>query len=190
MIAINLLPLSLRKAERKKIALPANFPYKVYLVGIAAIFVCLHFLLFSLMVVKKIQTVHLRRIWAKLEPQSKQTSAVKKEIKDLEMEANAVKTVLTRKVSMTELLSALGIAVPKGLWLESFSYGDNGMVIQGSVVSLQQNEMTIIGKFLQDLKSNKVFSSIFSKIDLSSVQRRTIKTHDVVDFVLTGELKK
>jgi hypothetical protein len=63
-------------------------------------------------------------------------------------------------------------------------------VIQGSVVSLTQNEMTIIGKFLQDIKNNKMFSTHFSKIELNSVQRRTIKTYDVVDFVVVGDIKK
>jgi len=79
--------------------------------------------------------------------------------------------------------------VPKGLWLQRFSLSSEGLVIQGSVVSRTQNEMTIIGKFLQDLKVSKVFASTFSKIELSSVQRRTIKTFDVVDFVLLGSLK-
>ena len=66
----------------------------------------------------------------------------------------------------------------------------DGMMIQGSVVSLSQNEMTAIGKFLQELKSNKTFTALWPKIELGSVQRRTIKTYDVVDFVLTGEVKK
>ncbi|HQP92303.1 MAG TPA: PilN domain-containing protein [Candidatus Omnitrophota bacterium] len=190
MITINLLPVAMRKAERKRVALPANFPYKIYLVGIAAVLVCMHFLLFSLMIVKKIQTVSLRNSWSKIEPESKQTSSVKKEIKDLEAESAQIKTNIAREFSMTELLSSLSAAIPNGLWLESFSFGDKGMVVQGSVVSLQQNEMTLIGKFLQDLKNNKVFSKVFSKIDLSSVQRRTIKTYDVVDFILIGEIKK
>ena len=190
MITINLLPATMRRAERKKMSLPANFPYKAYLVIIVAALVFLHLFFFSLMLIKKFQSMNLGRVWVKMEPQSKETAGVKKEIRDLEAENAQIKTALVRNASITELLSFLSSSVPNGLWLESFSYGDNGMVIQGSVVSLQQNEMTIIGKFLQDLKSNKVFSAIFSKIDLSSVQRRTIKTYDVVDFVLIGEFKK
>jgi hypothetical protein len=50
--------------------------------------------------------------------------------------------------------------------------------------------MTIIGKFLQNLKANKTFEEAFSKIELGSVQRRSIKTYDVVDYILDGELKK
>ncbi|MBI5873876.1 MAG: PilN domain-containing protein [Candidatus Omnitrophica bacterium] len=189
MITINLLPFSLRKTERR-ISLPTNFPYKIYLFGIVAVLLFLHFSLFSLAVIKKVQIMGLEGRWDKMEPQSKESAAIKKEIKDLEAQAGLLSGSFERKASLTEIMSGLNAAVPKGLWLESFSYGDEGLVIQGSVVSLEQNEMTIIGKFLQDLKGNKVFGSVFSKIELSSVQRRTVKTYDVVDFVFTGDLKK
>jgi Tfp pilus assembly protein PilN len=142
-------------------------------------------------VVKKIQIMSLKASWAKVAPQSKDAVAVKAEIKDLNNKIMAMKGFLTRKVIVTELLSSLNAAVPKGLWLERLSLTtEGGLVLQGSVVSLTQNEMTIIGKFLQEIKSNKTFAELFSKIDLNSVQRRTIKTFDVVDFVVLGELKK
>lgn len=189
MITINLLPVAMRRAERK-LVIPTNFPYKVYLLGAAVILIFLHIFLGSLMLLKKVQLMGLRRTWAQMEPQSKETAAVRKEIKDMEAQSKLVSDALSRRASVTELLSSLNAAVPRGLWLESFTYSDEGLVVQGSVVSLEQNEMTLIGKFLQDLRGNKVFTSIFSKIELNSVQRRTIKTYDVVDFVLIGELKK
>ncbi len=189
MITINLLPVSQRRAERK-MALPTNFPYKVYLLGAAVLLIFLHIFLGSLMLLKKIQLMSLRRTWTQMEPQSKETTAVRKEIKDMEERSRLISETLSRKASVTELLSSLNAAVPRGLWLESFTFAPEGLVIQGSVVSLEQNEMTLIGKFLQDLRGNKVFVSLFSKVELNSVQRRTIKTYDVVDFVLIGDLKK
>ncbi|HAJ57810.1 MAG TPA: hypothetical protein DCL35_08655 [Candidatus Omnitrophica bacterium] len=189
MITINLLPFSQRKTERR-ISLPTNFPYKIYLFAIVAILLFLHLSFFSLAVIKKIQTMGLQGAWSKMEPESKESAAIRKEIKESEARANTLKGVFARKASLTEILSGLNLSVPRGLWLESFSFGDEGLVIQGSVVSLEQNEMTLIGKFLQDLKNNKVFQSVFSKIELSSVQRRTVKTYDVVDFVFTGDFKK
>ncbi len=186
MLTINLLPKNLKRTERK-IKLPYN---KLYLMAAVAILLFLHLVLFSFAAVKKIQIISLNGSWAKIAPQSKDSVAIKAQIKDLETKVNSMKDMLSRKVSMTELLSGLNAAVPKGLWLERFSYSAEGLVVQGSVVSLTQNEMTSIGKFLQDIKANKIFSALFSKIELNSVQRRTIKTNDVVDFVVIGELKK
>ena len=185
MLTINLLPQNLKKTEHKVV-----LPYKTYILVAAAVLIFLHLCLFSLAVVKKVQVLSLKGNWGKVEPQSKDSIAIKSEIKDLEAKVNSVKGALTHKVSMTELLSALGVSVPKGMWLERFTYSNEGLMIQGSVVSLTQNEMTIIGKFLQDLKSNKTFSSVFSRIELNSVQRRTVRTFDVVDFVVVGEVKK
>ena len=185
MLNINLLPQNLRKSEHKVV-----LPYKIYIFVIFIVLLFLHLCLFSIAVVKKFKILSLKGNWGKVEPQSKDSVAIKSEIKDLEAKVNSVKGALTHKVSMTELLSALGVSVPKGMWLERFTYSNDGLMIQGSVVSLTQNEMTIIGKFLQELKSNKTFSWIFSKIELNSVQRRTIRTYDVDDFVVIGEVKK
>jgi hypothetical protein len=186
MITINLLPKNLKRAERKAIILP----YKALLVAVFGVFVFLHLVLFSLSAYKGLQVFGLKRAWAKIEPQSKDSASTNGEIKKLQNNVNSLNDVVTRKVSLTEILSGLCTSVPKGLWLERLTYSSEGLMIQGSVVSLSQSEMSIIAKFLQDLKNNKSFASAFSKIELSNVQRRTIKTYDVVDFVFLGELKK
>lgn len=184
MIEINLLPKNLRKVEKK-----VNLPYKAYVVLLVIFLLLLHALLFSLCVFKKIQVVSFTHVWDELTPKSKDSSLMREKIKVFEVDVGSMKKILARRVVLTDLFSELNNAIPKGLWLERLSYSEEGLVLQGSVVSLSQNEMTIIGKFLQALKSSNVFSSIFSKIELSSVQRRMIKTYDVVDFVLVGEFK-
>jgi hypothetical protein len=185
MIAINLLPKNLKKTEQK-----INLPYRSYIILAGLLLFLLHISLFSFAVVKKIQWFVLKKGFSQTTPQSREATVARKEIEHLESQVEVFKKIFLRKVSMTEFLSALTVAVPKGLWLERFSFSDDGLVIQGSVISLSQNEMTIIGKFLQDFKSNAILSALFSKIDLKSVQRRTIKTYDVVDYVLVGEIKK
>lgn len=185
MLTINLLPHDLKITERKIV-----LPYKIYIFIVLVVLIFLHLCLFSLAVVKKVQILSLRGSWGKVEPQSRDSVSIKAEIKDLEAKANSMKAILARKANMTELLLSLGLAVPNGLWLERFTYSGDGLMIQGSVVSLTQNEMSIIGKFLQDLKNNKTFAALFAKVELNSVQRRTIKTYDAVDFVVVGEIKK
>ncbi|MDD5019838.1 MAG: PilN domain-containing protein [Candidatus Omnitrophica bacterium] len=185
MITINLLPRQFRKAERKIV-----LPYKTYLILGFVGLVLFHLLLFGLASMKKIQVMALRGNLNKISVQAKEAAKTKAEIKGMEAKVNALKTVVTRHVSFTELLSGLSAAVPKGLWMERFSLSGSTLMIQGTVISLTQNEMTIIGKFLQNLKNNKTFAEAFSRIELGSVQRRSIKTYDVVDYILNGELKK
>lgn len=185
MITINLLPRQLRKTDKKVVV-----PYKTYLLLGFAGLILLHLLLFGVATMKKIQVIALHGSINKVTVSAKEAAKTKAEIKELEARTSTLKTVLTRQVSFAELLSGLSDAVPKGLWIDRFSFSGNGVIIQGTVISLTQNEMTIIGKFLQNLKNNKTFSTAFPKLELGSVQRRSIKTYDVVDYVLNGEMKK
>lgn len=184
MIEINLLPRNLRKAEKK-----INVSYRAYIVLLVILLFFLHVLLFSLGMVERAQVNGLAHAWDDLSPKSKDSAQTREQIKVFEADIDLMKGLFVRKVVLTELFSSLNTSIPKGLWLERLSYSKDGLVIQGSVVSLTQNEMTIIGKFLQSLKGSNVFSSVFSKIELTSVQRRMIKTYDVVDFILVGEFK-
>jgi Tfp pilus assembly protein PilN len=186
MITINLLPKSERRAERKNVVVP----YRIYLIIAVAIIMVLHVGFLGKYVFEKVHLMSLRVHWDRVAPQSKDLVTIRNEVKALETQTGNLKSVLTRAVNVTELLSTLAGAVPKGLWLERFSMTSSGLMIQGSVVSLSQNEMTAIGKFLQELKTNKAFTALWPKIELGSVQRRMIKAYDVVDFVLTGEVKK
>lgn len=185
MIKINLLPKDLRKHEHKII-----LPNRLHVFAVMGIFLILHIFLFLFAVIKKVQLVNLKSAWSHLEPDSKKYSETKKEVKDLEARAETVKSIFSRKASFTELFSSLNAAVPQGLWLERFSLSKDGLLIQGSVISLSQNEMGIISTFLQGLKNDAVYSSLFSKIELTSVQRRSIKNYDVVDFILAGDSKE
>lgn len=185
MITVNLLPRQQRRVERKTI----NLPYKPVLILAAGLLIFLHVLLLTFFSLKSAQLFFLKQTWASLEGDTKLLNSTKTEIRDLEGRVTSMKTCLTRPASFTQLFSVLTRATPGGLWLERFSYSEQGLVIQGSVISLDQDEMTIIGKFLQDIKSQPSFEGLFSKIELSSVQRRKVKTFDVVDFVLLGDLK-
>ena len=185
MININLLPKNLKKSERK-----INLPYKSYCILLGTVLIFLNVSLFAVAASQKVRQVILKKGTGRVSPESKEATAARKEINGLEAQEASFTKVLSRRTSMTELLSGLNAAVPKGLWMERFSFTNDSLMIQGSVVSLNQNEMTIIGKFLEGLKTNKVFSDLFAKIELKSVQRRMIKTYDVVDYVLVGELKK
>ncbi len=185
MIIINLLPKNLRRTERKIV-----LPYKAYVLMGVVVFLVLHLVLLFAAGVKQVHVASLRHNWGHLAPQSKEFLARRGEIQAVASEVASLKTFLDRPFSLTEMLSVLAGAVPSGLWLDRLALSPENIMIQGSVVSLSQNEMTIIGKFLQEIRAHKTFSAAFEKIELNSVQRRTVKSYDVVDFVLVANRKK
>jgi hypothetical protein len=184
MIIINLLPKNLRRTERKIVV-----PYKAYVLLAVAIFFVLHIVFLSAAGIKKVHLASLRYNWGRLAPQSKEFLARRNEIRAAQSDITILKSKLERPFSLTEMLSVLATSVPPGLWLDRFSFSSRNLLIQGSVVSLRQNEMTIIGKFLEELRTHKTFTAAVEKIELNSVQRRTVKSYDVVDFVLVAERK-
>ncbi|MGE5280511.1 MAG: PilN domain-containing protein [Deltaproteobacteria bacterium] len=185
MIVVNLLPKSLKRVEHKIVV-----PYKAYVLMAVAGLLLLHVLLFAAACVKKVHVMSLRGHWERLAPQSKEFVARRGEFKTATTDVASLESFVNRPFSLTEMFSVLAGAVPPGLWLDRFSLSAESLVIQGSVVSLNQSEMTIIGKFLEQLRASKTFSAALDKIELNSVQRRTVKSYDVVDFVLVGERKK
>jgi hypothetical protein len=187
MITINLLPKEFRRSEKKQIVLP----YKTLLVLVVLVLIFLHLTSFVLAFFNKIQIAHLQNCWEKVEPESKDAAVMREEIKKLEAELALVKAIYSRRVSLTQFFTVINLAFQRGLWLERFSFSyDEGLVLQGSVVSLSQSEMTIIGKFLQKLKADRAYAGALLGIELSSVQRRKVKDYDVVDFVLLGGMRK
>jgi len=56
-------------------------------------------------------------------------------------------------------------------------------------VSLQQEEMNAINKFMDNLKKDSVFLKDFSNLELTSVQKKVIGGYDIADFVLSAKLK-
>jgi hypothetical protein len=184
MITINLLPKNLRRVERKIVV-----PYKAYVLMTVLVFLLVHVLLLSAAGIEKVHVLSLRHNWGRLAPQSKEFLARRKELKAAETDIVSLKMLTGRPFSLTEMLSVLAGAVPPGLWLDRLSLSPESIVIQGSVVSKNKNEMTIIGQFLEAIRTHKTFAAAFEKIELNSVQRRTVKTYDVVDFVLVGNRK-
>jgi len=184
MITINLLPKNLRRTERKIVV-----PYKAYVLMTVVVVLLAHVLLLMAAGVEEAHVLGLRHNWGRLAPQSKEILARSNELKAAESDIASLKTLTGRSFSLTEMLSVLAGALPPGLWLDRLSLSPESIVIQGSVISKNKNEMTIIGQFLEAVRTHKTFAAAFEKIELNSVQRRTVKTYDVVDFVLVGNRK-
>ena len=85
------------------------------------------------------------------------------------------------------MLNKLNLAIPKRLWLNRLSISGNNLVIEGSVFSFGNDHVTLVNKFFDQLKGDEFFVQNFSDLNLDSMQRRTIKSYEALDFLLTAE---
>lgn len=185
MIKINLLPPDLRKKE-----IMPKIPLSFIAFLVILIIFAIHILLFFLSMYKKVQVAALNKTWETMQPQFKEIDALRK---NLEAERSKVKIreyVLKRDFYWTDFLNKINKAVPKGLWLNHLSLSDTGLVIEGSVFSFGTEEVSLVNKFFDELKSDGFFIQYFNKFNLDSVQRRSIKDYEILDFLLTAQINK
>jgi len=123
-----------------------------------------------------------------MEPQRAQILALKKELTAESSDARVVQALLMRRVRVAPKLNKLSLNLQPGIWFNSIAFDKKKLIVRASVISLKSDEMDLINAFMGSLKADRDFISDFSNIEIGSVQRKTIGSYDVVDFVLTATL--
>jgi Tfp pilus assembly protein PilN len=100
-----------------------------------------------------------------------------------------IQQLLKQRLNWSEKLNSLSLNLPSGIWFNEITASLKDMVINGSAVSLEKEEMVLLRKFIDNLKNDAGFSKDFISLELGTVQARSIAGYDISDFVLTGTLK-
>jgi Tfp pilus assembly protein PilN len=201
MIEINLLPVELRvKARVKKAEAPVVTQgaklkidqEKVFLYAIPAILgvlILLHLYFAVLTIMRNSEMVSLNKKWLVLEPQKKAFDEFNNEYSSVTFDASAMQKLTQQRVLWAAKLNKLSLSLPSGVWFNEVSMNGRFLNIQGSVISLQKEEVSLLNKFLDNLKADKDFSSDFLKQEVSFVQKKNVGGYDIADFVIAGVLK-
>lgn len=198
MIEINLLPEELKSKVKAKspeqITVKSNRSFnqdQIFIYAIPALlglFILMHLYLGMLAVFKNSQLASLNRKWSALVPQKKAWDEFNQEYSVLSQDAGLMQLLRSQKIFWAPKLNELSLDLPSGIWFNSILISKN-MTINGSVVSLQKDEVTLINKLLENLKADNEFSKDFTGFELSNIQKTSVGGYDVTDFVLIGALK-
>lgn len=188
MITINLLPEELRPKEKKKALLTKDIVPKIISGGII-ILVSLHIFLVLVYLLQSYRLGNLNNAWPKISLEKNKADSLKKEISFLEENVKTIENLTTKRISWSWKLYKISQVLPRGVWLRQLSLASSNFNLQGSVVSLKQEEMTLIGKFLDSLKIDPEFLKDFKDLELGSIQRREIKGFEVSDFNISANLR-
>lgn len=191
MIEINLLPEELKiKTTAQKAGLGIDMKHILYVIPLVfSILICVHIYLAILNITKNSQLRILDNKWRSLEPQRKILDNFNREYAVISSDSLAIKQIIEQRINWAQKLNKLSLYLPSGIWFNEISVSGKDFILQGSVVSLQKDEMSLIKKFIDSLEDDAAFFNDFNTIELSSVQKKTIGTYDVVDFVLTSTVK-
>jgi Tfp pilus assembly protein PilN len=186
MIEINLLPDELRIKSKK---FEVDTKYLVYLVPLLlCILVPINVILGVIGLSKGYQYAALSRTWKSLETQRRSVDVFRKEHDISSVDTKAVQQLMAQRLNVAEKLNKLSLFLPNGIWFDEVSFAHKAFTLRGTVVSLKKEEMALINKFLDSLKTDAGFVKFLSGVELGSVQRSVIGGYDVVDFVFTGNI--
>jgi len=190
MIEINLLSGD-SKAKTKRIGkVSIKSKYFLYIIPLVfAVLILAHICLAAEAIVKSFQFSQLNSRWKKLEPQRELLNNLKKEYDVLAFNAKLIQELNSRRLNWPEKLHRLSQDLPSGIWFNEILVSRKDFVLKASVVSLQKEEMGSINKFIDSLKNDARFLRNFNKLELGSVQKKSVGGYDVVDFILTAKLK-
>ena len=187
MIEINLLTQQSRTKSKKVGVDPKSLLYFVPLAF--ALIICVHIYLAVLIITKNYQLHALNNKWRSMEPKRKILENLKNKYDVLSTDAEMMQQLVAQKINWSEKLNKLSINLPSGIWFNEVSISSKDLILKGSAISLQKEEMVLINKFMNNLKDDAIFLKDFNNLELGSIQRRTVSGYDIIDFILVGNLK-
>lgn len=201
MIEINLLPEELRVKTKEKVPEqvqvvvqnPAGFqPDHLFIFAIPVLlvlFVITHIYFGIVTISKNSQLTALNKKWTAFAPQKKVLDEFSQQNSTASQDAGITQLLIKQRILWAQKLNKLSLNLPPGVWFNDIAFNKQVITIQGSVISLKMEELNLINKLLDSLKADNEFYKDFSSLELSNVQKRTVGTYDISDFVLQGVLK-
>jgi len=189
LIKINLLPENLRPKKYKKISVSPQKVTSFVFMGLGVL-VAINIIIISIGFALKINVNTLNKKFKRFKPGIQEIKKLETQLKEFRGKSQLTEELISDRILWSEKMQIISNTAPQGIWIRSMSIKANSFNIDGTCVSLNGEEMNIIGSFINGLKENKEFFSDFNKLEVRSVQRRVIGSIEVADFFLIGSLKK
>jgi len=190
MIEINLLPeeFKINKSGGKFSFSKDQIVYIALLV--IGLLLIVHIYLAFLGIAKNIQLSILTKKWHSLEPQRKELEKFNSGFALSSQSSAVVQQLIQKRISWAPKLNKLSFNLPKGVWFNEIALSPKDLIIYGSVISLEKEEMNLVNKFIENLKNDPGFINDFSGIEVSNLLRKSVGGYDIFDFTITAGLKE
>ena len=187
MIEINLLPEELKKVKGKAGFSKENLQY-IFLAGIGLLLIIHLYFAFSVLV-KNFQYKSLNKKWLANRVALEKIADWKKEYNLSSQDSQEITRLTQSRVNFCDKLKVMSEILPEGIWFNHLFIKQKDFRLEASVVSLKEEQMSLIRLFLDELKKDKVFFSAFTRLELGPVNLRDFKGYQIMDFSLEGSLR-
>lgn len=187
MIEINLLPAELKQKNKEAVG---NSPQVVYLLLLVFVLLLIFNLILGLVILGKgIEKGIFYSKWDKLKKERAEVEKFKEKYESIAQENKFIQQVFSEGINWAQKLNQISLDIPSSIWIVSLGYKGKKLILEGSAVSLQNDEVGEINNFLNNLKNDRNFIKEFKNIELGPIRRRSIKNYEVVDFTFIAEAK-
>ncbi len=184
MISVNLLPKEERSEERQIVAAPRK-KFLLPLAAIVAVVVPLTAL--YLMQMARIQSLKSDILVAeqesqRLKPQIEKINQLMRKREDLNLRLNLVRDLNQARTMPVQLLDELSMQVPNHLWMTKVTQnGPGAMTLEG---------VTFSNLVVADLMSRLERTDLYTDVDLTVAERKTLSGERVIAFGLTTRVSR
>ena len=187
MIEINLLPEELKQRKARQIFLPQAL-LKILPVA-CGLLVVIHIYLGGLFVFKTLQYKSMNKQWEQLKTQRQEVDAWKRGYNISSQQTGQINSLLTQRITISDKMQVLTKSLPNGIWFNHLNLNQKKFLLEGSVVSLKKDQMSLLNRFLDRLKEDNLFFKDFIRFEPARMSMRTLGGFSIMDFVLEGDLK-
>jgi Tfp pilus assembly protein PilN len=195
MIEIDLLPLELR--EKKIIPFEQFFQTKLFLTILGCL-VLFHLFLYTANVINSRRLDTLQANWQNLSSKRAEIDRLKGERAEINRKIPLIEQLISNRLLWSRELNIISDLLIAGIWLNELSLEKQktakdgvleSLIIRGSAASRTKDEPALIGRFMQNLKDDSVFSANFT-VELGPIKKRLIGQTEVMDFILICRFKQ
>ena len=197
MIEINLLPEELRNRVVKPVkpdvvktgAKPGAQQLILLVPLVFIVLITVHIGIVFLGLTRSSQLGILKNKWGKMSAERKLLEDFNNEHMFNSGNTQDVQKLLNERINWAEKLNRLSLVLPPGIWFEVISASGKNFLLEGKVVSLDKEEVSLLRNFIDELKNKPDFSKNFNSLELVSIQKEVIGGYEVADFKIAGVLK-
>ncbi|MFA5356567.1 MAG: hypothetical protein WC301_04090 [Candidatus Omnitrophota bacterium] len=191
MIEINLLPHIEKTGARRIGGLNIDTRYFIYLIPLlAAVLLSIHIILAGVAAVKGAQFNSVNARHKELQSERKELDSLNKDYYAYMSNAKTMQELDRRRMNWSGKLDRLSVNLPSGAWFNEIFISRDTFTLKASVISLENEEMNIIDRFINNLKGDKAFMEGLGNLELGSVQKQLVAGYDIISFILTAKSGK
>lgn len=187
MLKINLLP-----PEQRTVTVETTLPkQKLFIIVplVIGLFILIHLYLGLAILIKSSQYKVLNNKWISNRASQEKVTDWKRKFNLATQDLQDIRRLTKQRILFAQKLKELSAVLPDGVWFNQMEVNQNKFILKGSVVSLDNDHMSRVREFIDNLKNSEKFYINFTSLGLGPVNMRSYKGYKLMDFIIEGNLK-